>query len=233
MEIAIPLTIVFVVLKLIGVIDWSWWWVFSPLWIVAIITGIMYGVFGVASLFISRRERRRMTRMEGTLETTHEIIEYPPKTKTIRSTKRIAFCIIGVILLYVAGVQSNLGYEYYEWTIHDIASVILLPLALYFTVHGSYIWAKEKGRSGWWCLMGTIAPIGYLVLTKLKDKRLGEKETSIEALGEIETDFKEIPATQDNGEKLTKATERFCPKCGHKLSRRMIYCPNCGSKVSN
>ena len=27
------LTIVFVVLKLIGVIDWSWWWVLSPIWI--------------------------------------------------------------------------------------------------------------------------------------------------------------------------------------------------------
>lgn len=25
------LTIVFVVLKLVGVIDWSWWWVLSPL----------------------------------------------------------------------------------------------------------------------------------------------------------------------------------------------------------
>ena len=27
------LTIVFVVLKLVGVINWSWWWVLSPLWI--------------------------------------------------------------------------------------------------------------------------------------------------------------------------------------------------------
>ena len=27
------LTIVFVVLKLIKVINWSWWWVLSPLWI--------------------------------------------------------------------------------------------------------------------------------------------------------------------------------------------------------
>jgi hypothetical protein len=27
------LTIVFIVLKLIGKIDWSWWWVLSPLWI--------------------------------------------------------------------------------------------------------------------------------------------------------------------------------------------------------
>lgn len=28
------LTIVFIVLKLLGKIDWSWWWVLSPLWIV-------------------------------------------------------------------------------------------------------------------------------------------------------------------------------------------------------
>lgn len=27
------LTIVFIVLKLCKVIDWSWWWVLSPLWI--------------------------------------------------------------------------------------------------------------------------------------------------------------------------------------------------------
>jgi hypothetical protein len=27
------LTIVFIVLKLCGIITWSWWWVFSPLWI--------------------------------------------------------------------------------------------------------------------------------------------------------------------------------------------------------
>jgi hypothetical protein len=27
------LLLVFVVLKLIGVINWSWWWVLAPLWI--------------------------------------------------------------------------------------------------------------------------------------------------------------------------------------------------------
>ena len=36
------LTVVFVVLKLTDVIDWSWWWVFSPLWIpIAILVGII------------------------------------------------------------------------------------------------------------------------------------------------------------------------------------------------
>ena len=28
------LTIVFIILKLVGTIDWSWWWVLSPLWII-------------------------------------------------------------------------------------------------------------------------------------------------------------------------------------------------------
>ena len=32
------LTIVFVTLKLLGKIDWSWWWMLSPLWISALIT---------------------------------------------------------------------------------------------------------------------------------------------------------------------------------------------------
>lgn len=34
------LTIVFIVLKLLGKIDWSWWWVLSPLWI-SLLVGIV------------------------------------------------------------------------------------------------------------------------------------------------------------------------------------------------
>ena len=36
------LTIVFITLKLIGVIDWSWIWVLSPLWIGFIIVLIVF-----------------------------------------------------------------------------------------------------------------------------------------------------------------------------------------------
>ncbi len=33
-EVALALlTLVFVVLKITGNINWSWWWVFSPLWL--------------------------------------------------------------------------------------------------------------------------------------------------------------------------------------------------------
>lgn len=37
---------VFVVLKLVGVINWSWWWVLSPLWI-SVIVGIVLVLFFV------------------------------------------------------------------------------------------------------------------------------------------------------------------------------------------
>lgn len=36
------LTIVFIVLKLTNVIDWSWIWVFSPIWIELIIVALIF-----------------------------------------------------------------------------------------------------------------------------------------------------------------------------------------------
>lgn len=54
------LTIVFVVLKLTGNIDWSWWWVLSPLWIpialILLIFLIVLLVICVASLLDIDRE---------------------------------------------------------------------------------------------------------------------------------------------------------------------------------
>lgn len=36
------LTVAFVVLKLCNVIEWSWWWVISPLWIYAGLSVIVF-----------------------------------------------------------------------------------------------------------------------------------------------------------------------------------------------
>lgn len=38
------LTIVFIVLKLLGVIQWSWIWVLSPIWISAVIVIAVFSV---------------------------------------------------------------------------------------------------------------------------------------------------------------------------------------------
>ena len=49
------LTIIFVVLKLVGTIDWSWWWVLSPILIDLGITLII--LIGWAIWFASREEK--------------------------------------------------------------------------------------------------------------------------------------------------------------------------------
>lgn len=49
------LTIVFIVLKLIDKIDWSWWWVLSPMWISA---SLVILVVVAVVLFNSRSSRR-------------------------------------------------------------------------------------------------------------------------------------------------------------------------------
>lgn len=48
------LTLIFVVLKLTGHIDWSWWWVLSPLWIGA---ALIIFIFGILVLWILKDRR--------------------------------------------------------------------------------------------------------------------------------------------------------------------------------
>lgn len=63
------LTILFVGLKLGHIIDWSWWWVLSPLWIpVAIVLAILLAVgvvwlvaatvLGLITMYEERNKRR-------------------------------------------------------------------------------------------------------------------------------------------------------------------------------
>ena len=241
MEIAIPLTITFVVLKLTHIINWSWWWVFSPFWILAIINGIMYGVFGVTRLFFYLKERRHgVINAKRSLEGGEEVVKHPPRKKTKRSKKRIAFCIIGVILLSLSVVVSNVGYqywEYYEWTVYDTAWGVSVITGLIVTILGSYLWAKEKGRSWKWGALGLIAPVGYLVLMKLQDKRVA-KEAPHPAEQQMIPIILPPPSasqpTTDIGEKTgKKRIINFCPECGFKVAEGAAYCSNCGRKLSS
>lgn len=44
------LTIVFITLKLLNKIDWSWWWVLSPLWIPAALVIAIFVICLVVAL---------------------------------------------------------------------------------------------------------------------------------------------------------------------------------------
>lgn len=48
------LTIVFIVLKLLGKIAWSWWWVLSPIWISAIVV-ILFLIIDFISFLIATK----------------------------------------------------------------------------------------------------------------------------------------------------------------------------------
>lgn len=52
------LAVAFVVLKLTHVIDWSWWWVLSPIWIPASIGVTIVGALFLWALVVTRNERR-------------------------------------------------------------------------------------------------------------------------------------------------------------------------------
>jgi len=47
------LFIVFLILKLTNVIDWSWWWVTCPLWIGLAIVLAMMAIAGIIGLIIN------------------------------------------------------------------------------------------------------------------------------------------------------------------------------------
>lgn len=51
---------VFLILKLCKVIGWSWWWVASPLWIMALfIIAVTVVYYMVALIMISRKYRKK------------------------------------------------------------------------------------------------------------------------------------------------------------------------------
>lgn len=54
--------VVFVILKLVGVITWSWWWVLSPIWISAglvLLWVLLEVVIIYLTIYIDGKERKR------------------------------------------------------------------------------------------------------------------------------------------------------------------------------
>ena len=49
------LLIIFLVLKLTGTIDWSWWWVTSPLWIPLALGVAIIGVVGLVAIILNKK----------------------------------------------------------------------------------------------------------------------------------------------------------------------------------
>lgn len=48
------LTIVFIVLKLTGVVAWSWWWVLAPIWIPVLISAVVVFTVWIVACFTTK-----------------------------------------------------------------------------------------------------------------------------------------------------------------------------------
>lgn len=58
------LTIVFITLKLIGEIDWSWLWVLSPIWISCSFTALIVLTVFIIPRQLKKRRRNKFQRVE-------------------------------------------------------------------------------------------------------------------------------------------------------------------------
>ena len=58
------LTVAFIVLKLCGVISWSWWWVLSPIWISTVLVLGVLIIIGIIFLIICLYEIIKKNRAE-------------------------------------------------------------------------------------------------------------------------------------------------------------------------
>jgi len=56
------LGVVFITLKLLDKIDWSWWWVTAPFWgplaVFLVILGVLGLAYGVLALWLRREQRK-------------------------------------------------------------------------------------------------------------------------------------------------------------------------------
>ena len=53
------LTIVFITLRLCGVIDWSWGWVLAPLWMPVVVFLFLLGIVWLISIIFQDNESRK------------------------------------------------------------------------------------------------------------------------------------------------------------------------------
>lgn len=65
------LTIAFIILKLCGVINWSWWWVLSPLWIsvgLVIAVLLIIGIICLIAYLVQRRHAKKISKKEDVVK---------------------------------------------------------------------------------------------------------------------------------------------------------------------
>ena len=56
------LGVVFIILKLTGYIDWSWWWVTAPIWISFLLSLVLFAAVFAIQIFAREPSSKRVNR---------------------------------------------------------------------------------------------------------------------------------------------------------------------------
>jgi len=165
---------------------------------------------------------------------------------------------LAVICGYLVGFTYGPGLlsNYYPNVSYDIytglgfgnliATNISIPLGLW-VLH-------QKYRKFWWIFI-LFVPFGWIIFLCLENRILENRstlqESTKDATSHIETESTEGLSIRENNtqqpergstqsnrptsiskQRKDKDTKNFCPSCGYKVTKKMVFCPKCGGKLS-
>jgi hypothetical protein len=239
MEIGIVLTIVFVALKLTHVIDWSWIWVFSPLWIGAAIMGIFFAITGATSFFFSRRERRRWEEREDNVveaRATHAEATEPERTGKVTAGGVLTIIagalglVGGILLLTVGTILPMEEISPASDAFIGLGVIVLVVWGVLPLISG--ILALKRRKWGF-ALAGAILvcyPLFFLGIPAVILIAIGRKEFSRAKLGHS---LHELPISTSESDYANRVITITCGACYTKFQVGMgqgtirVKCPNC------
>lgn len=206
--VASVLTIIFVVLRLVGVLDWSWLWVLAPVWIM--VASALLMSFAPLAMRYTAPDFGRVKSDDPDILWTERHLNWT----------------------LVIGYLAIVGTGWYLETIISVLPPVGVLTASAIAIVGLWtmgvmllVWyLKRKARSRWhllWAIPLTLVPpLGALALFCLRNKRRAQVDSAYQRADEFRDDAKSIVIN--------------CGACFnlHRVTRGqgtiVTMCPNCG-----
>lgn len=124
--------------------------------------------------------------------------------------RRIMFLLVPALLLQAGGAWLGLipGNE-------DMGSQVL-GWGAFLSMPALAYWAKSKGRSPWWGLVGIASVIGVIIVRLLKDST---------------RDSRELPPITSTESDVDAKAKDICVQCGVPLIPQAKFCGSCGLAI--
>jgi len=242
--------VVFLILKLLHVLGWSWWWITAPLWIGFIVEGVMiaYGSATLGSFLIFSKIRRA-------------------------SKRKVGGWVLFAAGIFLIAVSIGMGIFALIDNLPALKMVFLIGIwagPASVALWGGWKLAHPKSKPIYtdWSelpppqveerIEQLRAQINYhnyryyvLDSPEISD---AEYDLLMQELNQLEREYPQFltpdsptqrvgaapveafgmerqPTADMEQQDRKKHTTNFCPNCGVKLGEESIYCPNCGRKL--